>query len=398
MKHGWVPFILAMMLVASCSSPHGGHSPSPSGPPAGGRSTPADTSALPGVASVGVPPGTGPTNSPVVGTTNRPNVSTADLEAAQAILLDVKNHGWDACTNGLAVNWKQVNNTTVDDWNGTGHPDATGCTRHEDRMTTLRLLHSYLLYGRDTGSSQFDTTITLYENHVLALFAKTPTDQRGWAWWEFTDIAQLSGDPRFSAIADAMVADWYKSLADSSRPDYQFEEAAALVESGVADYVTKGKTELAQLWSNDYDPKTGLVTAPVIKSATEGDIAVALARAGMTAQAKVLETGMASMWDSTYGGYAESATEHNGTLVLDLRKTGGRMMNMLELGKLLSDATLTQEMQTLFLHHVYQTQPKGYEGVLYEQTQNWGLVTQGGVAQDWVTSEAIGISLVALLS
>ena len=57
-----------------------------------------------------------------------------------------------------------------------------------------------------------------------------------------------------------------------------------------------------------------------------------------------------------------------------MKKTGGRMMNMMELGKILDDPTLVSTMDTIFHQHIYQSSPVGYQGVLYEQQPDWALV------------------------
>ena len=98
------------------------------------------------------------------------------------------------------------------------------------------------------------------------------------------------------------------------------------------------------------------------------------------------------------GGFGEGADYANNSLSLKMKKTGGRMMNMMELGKVLGNAILLTTMDTLFHQHIYQSSPAGYEGVLYEQQPNWAPYTLGGTTENWVTSEAMGITEVALLS
>ena len=135
-------------------------------------------------------------------------------------------------------------------------------------------------------------------------------------------------------------------------------------------------------------------------TADQGDIAVALAKAGFTAQAEDVLAGMeAHLWDPAYGGFGEGTVlSANGTLSFKNKKTGGRMMNMMTLGKDLGDSSLVSTMDTLFQQHIYQASPAGYQGVLYEQQQDWQPYVLGGTTENWTTSEAMGITYVALLS
>ena len=238
-----------------------------------------------------VPFGSNPGNAATAGS----GPSAADLTAAHAMLVDEEQHGWDSCYNGLAINWADVYGVTVDNWNGTGRPDPSPCTRHEDRMTTLRFLDGLLLYKADTGTTEFDGEIAAVKAHVLTLFTTANADPRGWAYDTMVQIAGLTGDSAFTAIADAMLHRFATDPADSSRPDWQIEQASALVQSGDPGYVSKGTAELYEAWSADYLPNVGLMNEPGgIKTADQGDIAIALARAGFTTQANQITNGVES--------------------------------------------------------------------------------------------------------
>ncbi len=329
-----------------------------------------------------------------------PGPSAADLADVHAMLLNETEHGWDTCYNGLYINWDSVNGATVGNWNGTGQPDPTACTRHEDRMTTLRFLDGLLLYKADTGTTEFDNEIATVEAHVLGLFTTANADPRGWAYDTVVQVANLSGNPQFTAIANAMLQRYATNPADSTRPDWQIEEASALVQSGVPSYVALGTTELTNDWNASYLPSVGLVNEPNgIVTSDQGDIAIALDRAGFAAQANQVLDGMqAHLWDAQYGGFGEGAIYANGVLTPKMKKTGGRMMNMMELGRVLGNTTLVSTMDALFHQHIYQSSPAGYEGVLYEQQPDWAAYTLGGTTENWVTSEAMGITYIALLS
>jgi hypothetical protein len=328
-----------------------------------------------------------------------------DLVDAQAMLANEANHGWTTCYvsgAGIAINWDALNEKTVYDWNGTGRPDPCPtpfATRHEDRMTTLRFLHALLLFKTDTGSTQFDAEINTIEAHVLTLFRVSNPDLRGWAYDEMIAIAKLSGNSEFDDIASAMLALYARSPYKGPRPDYQFEEASALVQSGQPIYVAQGTAELDHYWDTDYLGNLQLINGPgEIESAENGDIAIALGRAGMTTRAEDIAQGMQNvLWDPVYGGYYEGAIYANGAVTIKSKKTGGRSMNMMELGKILNDQTLITQMDALFHAHIYQSDTAGYEGVLYEQQRDWQPYVIDGTTENWVTSESMGISLVSLL-
>jgi hypothetical protein len=342
-------------------------------------------------------------SSPAAAATTGP--SAADLQAVHAMLVNEETHGWDSGYQGLAINW----NSTGMNYNGSGQPDPSLTTRHEDRMTTLRFLHALLLYKAETGTTEFDSEIAFIENHVLILFGMVqppagspvpfgePTDPRGWAYTEMAQIAFISGDARFVTIANDMVADYAEGLEGASSPDWQFEEASALVQSGVPSYVAIGESDLNSLWQADFLPSVNLIMESPIKTSDEGDIAVALARAGMTAQANTILQGLQVFWDAKLGGYSEGGTYSAGKVTPQTKKTGGRMLNMLELGTLLGNQQLVTTMNYLFHQYIYQSTPTGYEGVIYEQKPNWSLYVIGGNTENWVSSEAMGIAMVALL-
>lgn len=244
------------------------------------------------------PPTTG--GSPVSTTTNGLSTTTttggaapsaSDLADAQAMLANEANHGWTTCYEsgaGLAINWDELDGKTVYDWNGAGQPDPCPApyeTRHQDRMTTLRFLHALLLFKADTGSAQFDSEISSIESVVLTLFTPSNPDPRGWAYEEMTGIASLTGNSKFTDIANAMLARYARSPYNDTRPDYEFEEASALVQSGIPSYVSQGTAELNRYWNADYLSNLQLISEPTeIESAENGDIAIALANAGMTSR------------------------------------------------------------------------------------------------------------------
>ena len=77
---------------------------------------------------------------------------------------------------------------------------------------------------------------------------------------------------------------------------------------------------------------------------------MALVKAGFTAQADdVLARIEAHLSNPAYGSFGEGTVlSANGTLSLKNKKTGGRMMDMMTLGKDLGDTSLVSTMDALF--------------------------------------------------
>jgi hypothetical protein len=120
------------------------------------------------------------------------------------------------------------------------------------------------------------------------------------------------------------------------------------------------------------------------------------------------QTNLLGLWDNNHIGYFAGAVfpgpdiAHPGQpRVSGTAKESGRQLQMLEAFRVANSITNNQyqSMQTALLHLALG--PAYYRaghGVLFEMTENWQpLVIRGGVA-DWVTAEAMGISLESLLS
>lgn len=115
------------------------------------------------------------------------------------------------------------------------------------------------------------------------------------------------------------------------------------------------------------------------------------------------------LWDSQYLGYFEAITfkgnsvANAGEMVLGKgKKESGRQLQMLEVFRILNTVTNNayQSMQDLMLQITLQ---KAYyatgHGVLYEVRPDWTpVVYKNGVAEDWVTTEAMGVALEGLFS
>ena len=305
-------------------------------------------------------------------------------------------NGTNPCNGHLWVNWVVASDGTVTgNYNGTGQPDANPCTRH-DPATELRYVRNLLAYQHDTGDISYAAQIAYYEPMVLANYANV--DPRGWVYDDLMDSYTTSGNVAFLNEAEHMAQTYLTSGLNTSRIDWQIEEASVLVQEGNrtsnAAMMNAGLAALHAA-SSAIDPTYHLVfISGLAKASQNGDIAVAFARAGDTADAILVEHGMNALWDSVYGGYDEGALLTSTGLTIQQKKTGGRMANMLILARLLNDATLQQNMMTVLLDDVYLP---NLHGVLYEQHQNWSLYVINGTTETWVTSEAMGIMLETLM-
>lgn len=318
-------------------------------------------------------------------TRSTPIPVATSLTDVRAMLMNFHQHGFNPCVDGLYVNW----DATGVNYNGTGTPDPNPCTRH-DPLTDLRYLANLYRYQSATGDHVFASDIAKMTPIVLHEYTGH-VDARGWVYTELLTISR--SDPRFDTIAQRYPAVYAHGYLKASRVDYDFEEASVLVQSGIPADVLLGTHRLNALWAKWYSPKLHLVVwGTEVKTSQEGDIAVALARAGMSLRANDLLTGMHALWDVANGGYDEGATLSPWSL--KTKKTGGRQANILILADLLRDTTLAATMRSLIISKVYLPHDAG---VVYEQTPIWGLYVIHGHTEDWVTSEAMGITIAALL-
>ena len=308
-------------------------------------------------------------------------------QAITAMLQNFHDHGYNQRVGGLYINWDAFGAN----YYGSGRPDI-GAIRRHDPLTDLRYLANLWRYRRACSSHRWDADIRRFTPIVYHEYAGH-VDARGWVYTVLAAIAHNSGDMRFQAVADRYPALYARGYLKPARVDYDFEEAAVLVQSANTRYVTLGRQRLNKLFRRYYNPSRHLVLfGNELKTSQEGDIIVALARAGRTAQARKLLAGLQVLWDPVYGGFAEGATLNPWRI--KNKKTGGRQANILIAARLLHDNRLIDIMRNLILRKAYLP---AYQGVVYEQTPNWRLYRIHGRKEDWVTSEAMGITIHALL-
>ncbi len=378
--------IAAMILImplAAASSPS--HTASPSSP-----------SSHSSHSSHKKPPKPTPSPIPSPTPTGTPGpIPSGTLAVIQDMLHNEAIYGKNPCNGHLWINWIVANGTVTGNYNGTGTPDSNPCTRH-DPATELRFVRNLLVYEHDTGDMTYAKQVAYYEPMVLANYANV--DPRGWVYDDLMDSYKASGNVAFLNEAVNMANTYLKSGLNTTRIDWQIEEASVLVQEGKRSGNTVMlNTGLADLkaTTSSIDTTYHLVfISGLAKSSQNGDIANAYARAGDTTDATLIQLGMQVMWDTTYGGYDEGAVLGTTGLTIQQKKTGGRMANMDELFHLLNEPTQQATITNVLLKDVYLP---SLHGVLYEQHRDWSKYTINGTSETWVTSEAMGIMLEALM-
>ncbi len=171
------------------------------------------------------------------------DVTPASLDSTVlATLNEETQDGFNPKTNGLYINWSSVDPTQV---NFTNHD----VTRH-DPLTDLRDLDNMERYEQvNSGDTSQQSAIQRMYPIVAAEF-KNSTSNVGWVYWEFLDLAQLTGDSGWTADATSMATAFSKeidpatgvvheklsdnnnSCSDGYRVDATLERALMLVDAG----------------------------------------------------------------------------------------------------------------------------------------------------------------------
>ncbi len=322
----------------------------------------------------------------------------SDKEVVEAMLDNIHENGFNKCVGGLYINW----NSQGVNYNGTASPDRDPCERH-DPLTDLRYLTNLWRYKFLYKSNRYDSDIAEFTPVILSEFDNPKhINPRGWVYNELVTLAKLSSDSRYADAASAMLDAYYKDLAHKSRVDWTLEQASALIQSGNRQYASVGRARIAEIFSGSFDKSRNLFIwdnstdkdAATIKTSQQLDLAIALARAGLTDEAREVFSGLSIFWDAANGGYYEGGDVVDGKLELKTKKTGGRMSNALILAHLLQDEASVSSFRQVILKDVYLP---SFKGVVYEQRPDWSLYKIHGVTEDWVTSEAMGITVEALL-
>ncbi|MFI1801151.1 DUF4832 domain-containing protein [Streptomyces sp. NPDC020379] len=320
------------------------------------------------------------------------------------LLRNMRDNGDNNCpgkANGLYINWRYGTDPLEVNFGSNGTPDATPCARH-DRLTDLRFLHNLLHYKKlAPEDTQFDHAITRYTEIVKSDFANGH-DDRGWAYFEFSRLAALSTDPFFAATARSTVRKWLGEQPKPDRGDWAVEQAAAMIHLGTSTgddtLVQQGRSRLEAAYRTYYNGQYHVILSQQqVKLGEVGQEIEALAWAGMADKARDLLTGAQALWDSQHRGYFKSLDFRQGTPPrLDKgKKEGGRQAEMLLAAQVAGDAGLTRTMLDLVTGPIYYTHG---HGIVYEQAPDWSIRATPNGPENWVTTEAMGIAVNALLS
>lgn len=320
------------------------------------------------------------------------------------LLRNMRDNGYNHCpgpANGMYVNWRygtvplQVNFTSA------GTTDPSPCDRH-DRLTDLRFLHNLLHYRRlFPADREFDSTIAQYTAIVKADFADG-ADDRGWAYFEFAQMAKLSPDPFFASTAAGLIRNWLGGQPVADRGDWAVEQAAAMIYHGRLHHddalVRTGFSRLAIAYRTYYNAQYHMILSQgQVKSGEVGQEIEDLTWAGLPGAAHDLLNGIQSaMWDHQHGGYIFKVDFRTTPPTFDATtKETGRQAEMLDAALVAGDRWLTSTMLALVTGPIYY---RPGHGVLYEQAPDWSIRTTPNGPENWVTTEAMGITANSLLA
>ena len=175
-------------------------------------------------------------------------VSAADAPAfdaaVRATLDEIDAHGFNPATGGLFINW------SVDDAAHTNLPDGSPARR--DELTDLRdVLNMTWYQHRHPGDTSQSAALRRLGTALRAKVGHYSSD-KGWVYWQFLQLAELSGDgfwtqraqafashlagivdPTMGVVHGHIAADGHQpECADGYRVDHDLEGGLALVDAG----------------------------------------------------------------------------------------------------------------------------------------------------------------------
>ncbi len=345
-------------------------------------------------------------------------------------------------TGGLFVNYRTTWNGKDDSAGNTnvttlGESDAdNGRVARHDPLTDLALLRNIdALESTGYQNPEVDQLRCRLQPVVEAEFA-TYGVVRGWVYNDLVDLSHLDSAGPWAISAKTFATLLAKRFADgispgsSFRPDWIAESAAALTDAGQRfgqpGWTAIGHALAQQLISTCADPVTGFfsgaaelsgagpatVNDPLVKVGSQAQLVDALldvyddthdekvlsaVRKNLTA----LQSAKIGVVDTVNGGWFY-AVNANGTGVRTSYKET-RQAWLLPLFRhaareRLLPSPVVNTMATIVRQNLYQTNSRGY---VYRVRPDWTpfVSTQGGkrVEENWVSSEATGIALQALL-
>jgi hypothetical protein len=357
---------------------------------------------------------------------------TPALDAAvRATLDEIDAHGFNPATGGLFINW------SVDDAARSNLPDGSPARR--DELTDLRDVLNMAWYQRRHPGDRSQAAALARLMPPLRAKVVHYSSDKGWVYWQFLQLAALTGDALWTQRAQALAGHLQgivdpltgvvhgriaangnqPACADGYRVDHDLEAGLALVDAGTrfgdATWRAVGTREALTVVAQGYDTTYHLFNhtvcggAPADREAKVGEQAdevLALLDTGAATGIPVLTTlatqmldGLAAnptrLHDTAAGGFFfefDLGTQQVSSSYKEVRQltllTALHRANALQGGRY---AALEAEMAGVALRMQQRTPITGYP---YRETA--GFAFYGG--ERYITTEAAGIAAEALQS
>jgi len=333
---------------------------------------------------------------------------TTPQSAVLAMLKNIQANGWNPATGHLFINWRTGTNPLQTDFQTSGKTDAQMGVKppRQDGHTTLRYLENLYLWRHWQNDHQFDSEITKAEQAAKSWLGTSPSNPRGWVYFDLCDMATYSGDAFWQDMASKLVDSWknypapVKSVAGSNDPtqrtDWHIEVGCAMVAEGRRRndqaMIQSGQQRIDTAWSLNVDPqKHVLWSQGEVKAGEAGQEIEALATIG-DARAAPLLVAMDYLLMPSGGYYAK---DNQQTGIQTTKTEPGRSSEMLRAAVLCEDSARVAKLLDVVCNKAYRAE---LAGVVYECNPDWSLrKAQAGGNEDWVTTEAMGITCKALM-
>ena len=438
---------VALLATAGCSSPSDG-GPSPSSAPPSSSAPPALGSATGGAAAACT------TLRPQA----RPHPEGRAAERATTVVAAVAARGWNpaapveedgAPPGGMYVNWRSR-------WDGVADPAANTNVRTDGRsdavakvdarhdplndLITLRNLDAYLATGASSPPAQ---TLRCRLHPVVAAEFADYGVYRGWVYFQLVDLSRLDPDGPWAVsaqrlagtLAGRFVDPVSHGVVDRRHGTYATDDAAqsvaALLDAGRrfgrAEWTAAGAAAATRLVQAAPDARTGLFPDSMtsVPSASRDTPKDTQARVGV--QAQVLE-GLLTAYDVGHDAAVLAAARRVATSLLDpavgaADAAHGGYFFAVELDRGTVRSAYKESRQAWLLpalNHLLRSDPQAPAsarqaaaamadvvgdrlfrpvdgGYVYRVAPDWSPYRHDAVVEDWVSTEATGIALQALL-
>ncbi len=342
--------------------------------------------------------------------TPTPTVPAATVEGIVVnVPKNIHTNGFDGQANdglgGLWINWRYGTQPLQTNFDDAGNAHGSSVPPRQDRLVDLRYVHTLWLYKRQhLDDVQFDGELMKYTNIVKHEFTNHP-DERGWVFDTLVDLYRLSHDAFYKHAVQAEVV-------------FLDTQHYVLLQSG--------KLNPTETFFRGKDLGGHLINGGRVSVGQAAQEILSLLHAYESTRDETLldkvqellaplraKPNALGLWDMHHLGYYAALTfpsktiAHPGTPVLSKKtKEGGQQLLMLEAFQVADTlaggtySSMVLAMEQVAVNRAYYAAGHGY---LDQETADWKpLVLQTGAnageAKDWVTTEAMGIALEALLS